>query len=199
MRLTYRKKRPRFLLLSKSDEDLVALARGGSTGAFDELVALHQDRVFALAYRMLGNTEDAADAQQETFVRAWRSLRKFRQDAAFSTWLHRITVNACLSRKRKADREITAVFDEDAVGHSARSGAVACLEKTETAAVVRKVVDGMPAHYRALIVLREIEGRPFEEIAAILGCSVASARTRASKARKMLRDRMRPYFAEEDK
>ena len=184
--------------MSKSDEDLVALARDGSTDAFDELVALHQERVFALAYRILGNAEDAADVQQETFVKAWRSLRKFRQDAAFSTWLHRITVNACISRKRKADRETTVVFNEDVADNPARSTEVGCLEKTETAAVVRKVVDGMPAHYRALIVLREIEGRSFEEVAGVLGCSVASARTRASKARKMLRDRMRPYFAEED-
>ncbi|MDO8684035.1 MAG: sigma-70 family RNA polymerase sigma factor [Armatimonadota bacterium] len=75
------------------DEELVSQAQAGSLAAFNELVARHQERVHALAYRILGNAEDAADIQQETFVRAWTKLGKFRQQAAFSTWLHRITVN----------------------------------------------------------------------------------------------------------
>ena len=74
---------------------------------------------------------------------------------------------------------------------------MATLEATETAIALRKVMAAIPAHYRALLVLREIEGRCFEEVARILGCSEQSARTRASKARKLLRDRMRPYLEEE--
>lgn len=180
-----------------SDEELVERAKSGDVQAFDALVGLHQNRVFSLAYRMLGNADDAADVQQETFVRAWQSLRSFRLEAAFSTWLHRIAVNRCLSRKRRRQDEPMEAFMEDGLSLSVEPGGVACLERAETGAMVRKVVGGLPPHYRALIVLREIEQRPFEEVAEILGCSVASARTRSSTARKLLRERLEPYLAEE--
>ena len=88
-----------------SDHELVSRARQGDKQAFDTLVGLHQDRVFALAYRMLGSAEDAADIQQEAFVKAWRSLGKFRGDASFGTWVHRIAVNLCLARKRRKQPE----------------------------------------------------------------------------------------------
>lgn len=187
--------------MSTSDAQLVALAQAGELRAFDELMARHQQRVFALAYHMLADADDAADVQQETFVRAWQALRKFRRDAEFSTWLHRITVNLCLSRRRSADKLRSKseagngwVF-EDSLFHSAEPAAVACLERRELAAEVRRVLIGMPAHHRALIVLREIEGRPFEEIARILRCSERSARTRACRARGVLRQRLQPYLA----
>lgn len=173
----------------------MGLAQSGDTGAFDALVALYQDRIFALAYRMLGDTEDASDVQQETFVRAWRSLRKFRADSAFSTWLHKIAMNLCLSRKQRKRAYDTIPFDEDM---PSSQGSVACIEKTQVKTDVQKIIAGLPAHYRALIVLREIEGRSFEEIAQILGCSAASARTRTSKARAILRERLWPYLTEED-
>lgn len=183
--------------MSKPDGDLVALAQAGDLDAFDQLVTHHQARVYALAYRMLGNGDDAADVAQETFVRAWRSLRKFRRDAEFATWLHAITVNLCLTMRRKRDRCQTEPLVEDRLRYSGESVGAACMEATDTAIALRKVVGAMPAHYRALLVLREIEGRCFEEIAGILGCSAQSARTRACKARKLLRDRMRPYLEEE--
>ncbi len=177
--------------MSKSDESLVQSAKRGDVEAFDKLVALHQERVHALAYRILGNLEDAADVQQETFIRAWRNLRKFRGEAQFSTWLHRITVNLCLSMKRRRHPLAGESFVEGAyVGH----GAVACREKTETIATMRKVLAAMPAHHRILVVLRDMEGRSFEEIAEILQCSVESIRTRLCRARRMLRERMRPYI-----
>jgi len=183
--------------LAKSDSDLVELAQSGNLEAFDKLVSTHQERVYALAYRMLGNPEDAADVQQETFVRAWNSLTKFRGDAEFSTWLHRIAVNICLSMRKRREFTVSEPMFEDCIRLSAEPVGVATLEATETAIALRKVMAAIPAHYRALLVLREIEGRCFEEVARILGCSEQSARTRASKARKLLRDRMRPYLGEE--
>lgn len=185
--------------LAKSDRDLVELARSGNLEAFDELVMHHQERVFALAYRMLGNPEDARDVQQETFVRAWKYLSKFRGDAEFSTWLHRITVNLCLSVRKKVEINACEPLFEDNLNHSYEHSGIATMEAAETAITIRKVMAAMPSHYRALLVLREIEGRCFEEIARIIGCSEQSARTRASKARKMLRERMRPYLGEDYK
>lgn len=183
--------------MSNSDAELVARAQAGNLDAFDELVSIHQSRVYALARRILGNDDDAADAAQETFVRAWRSLRKFRRDSELATWLHRITVNLCISRKRRRE-PVLVPFDEDIAllrrEAPAEPGPVQCLERAETALMLRQVIAAIPAHYRVLLVLREIEDRPFEEIARILGCSEQSARTRAFRARRMLRERMRPYL-----
>ena len=183
-------------MLANSDRELVSRAQAGDLRAFDELVSVHQARVFALARRILANDEDAADVQQETFVRAWRSLSRFRQEAGFATWLHRIAVNLCLTRKRRRETAVKDSFFADSLSHSAGPTAVATLERAELAAEMRKVMAGMPAHYRVLVVLREIEGRPFEEVAQILGCSEASARTRACRARNVLRERMRPYLSD---
>jgi RNA polymerase sigma-70 factor (ECF subfamily) len=180
-----------------TDEELVASAQSGNMKAFDTLIGLHQERVFALAYRILGDAEDAADVQQETFVRAWQSIKSFRAYAAFSTWLHRIAVNRCLSRKRRKQIEFVEPLNDELLRHSVEPVGTACLERAETGAIVRKIVAALPAHYGALIVLREIEERSFDEIAEILGCSVQSARTRLSKARKLLRERLEPYVAEE--
>lgn len=183
--------------LTTSESDLVAQARAGSLEAFDRLVSMHQARVHALAYRFLGDEDEAADVQQDTFVRAWRSLRRFRQEAEFATWLHRITVNVCLSRRTRKRRNAEVPLS-DVSEPRCESGGVSCLVAAETALTVRRVLDGLPSHYRALVVLREIEGRSFEEIGQVLGCSPASARTRASKARIMLRERLRPYIEEEN-
>ena len=80
----------------------MSAAQAGDATAFDQLILQHQERVFALAYHILGNAEDAADVQQETFVRAWTKLGDFRGHAAFATWLHRIAVNICIRRKRRS-------------------------------------------------------------------------------------------------
>ena len=181
------------LLLYELCDDLVALAKAENHEAFDRLVALHQERVYALAYRILENADDAADVQQETFIRAWQSIRRFRQDAAFSTWLHKITVNLCISKKRRKQLDCVNIDDETIGSIPAPSQ-----EEPEAVAALKKVLASMPVHYRVLIVLRDLEERPFEEIAQVLGCSVESARVRVCKARKLLRDKMRPYLAEED-
>ena len=176
-----------------TDLELVSQAQAGDTTAFDELVARRQERVFALAYSMLGSPDDAADVQQETFLRAWNKLKSFRGDSAFSTWLHRITVNLCLSRKRRRSLvDETVAFDEET--HAAHED---CIGAADTAMAVAKALAELPARYRALIVLREIEGRPLDEIAQITGGSVASMRTRLCRARKLLREKLRPYLEEE--
>ena len=178
------------------EKQLLESAKNGDIEAFDDLIARHQEHVFRLAYRMLSNYEDASDVQQETFIRAWQSLKRFRQDAAFSTWLHRITMNLCLSRKRIKIVE-EPLFDEELCSTS--SSPTACLERNETVIQVRKVLAGIPAHHRALIVLRDIEERPFDEIAQILECSIESARMRICKSRRLLRERLKPFMTEENR
>ena len=169
------------------------LAQAGNMEAFDELVGVHQERVYALAYRILNSFEDASDIQQETFISAWKSIRKFRGDSSFATWLHKIAVNLCLSKKRGRQTVSLEPFIEENL--TAVDGK-ACMDATDTSIAVRKVLAAMPVHYRVLIVLKDIEGRSFEEIAEILKCSVSGARTRASRARNILREKMRSYLAE---
>jgi len=183
--------------LAKTDEELVSLARAGDQGAFDELVARHQDRVFALSFRILANFDDAADVQQEAFVRAWVSLKKFKGRSAFSTWLHSITVNLCISRKRRNPPVQIEPLEEERLS-SGESG-VACMQRSETRAIVQRALAELPAHYRVLLVLREIEGRSCEETAQIVGRSVVSVRTSLCRARRLLREKIRPYLEEEDR
>lgn len=180
------------LRLSLPSDNLVQLAKGGNAVAFEQLISQHQDRVYALAYRILGNPEDAADIRQETFIRAWRCIRGFRQDASFSTWLHRITVNLCISLKRRRDYVVHEPLEEE----SQPAASVACRERTEEIIALRRVLAAMPDHHRVLIVLRDMEGRSYEEIAGILGCSVESVRSRLCRARGILREKMRPYLEE---
>ena len=182
------------LVLSESDRELIELAQVGNREAFDRLVAMHQERVFNLAFRILASREDAADVQQETFLNAWRSMGKFRGQAAFATWLHRITVNLCLSRKRRRDWSEISYSDDmpqDQAGPD-------CAERADTAIIVRRTLMALPSHHRAFIVLREVEERSFEEIAQIMGCSVESARVRAGRARLIMRARLAPLLAGEE-
>lgn len=182
--------------MSRPDIELVTLAQAGNMKAFDELVGLHQKRVYALAYRILNNCEDASDIQQETFISSWRNIRKFRGESSFATWLHKITVNLCLSRKRRRQTVALEPFMEENL--TSFDGSY-CMEATDTSIAVRKVLAAMPVHYRVLLILKDMEGRSFEEIAQILKCSVSGARTRASRARCILRDKMRSYLAEDTK
>ena len=187
------KMRARTLQASLARGDLVGLAKNGSTEAFDALVEAFQGQVYALAYRILGNAEDARDVQQETFIRAWRSLGALRDHTAVKAWLLRITVNLCRSRRSRND---ICLDDVEAVSgaHDLSRG----MERSELAANVRRVIAGMPFNHRLLLVVRLVEDRPFDEIAGILGCSQHSARARFWLATKMLRGRMRPYLDDQN-
>lgn len=181
--------------MTGSDEELVSRARDRDARAFDELVCRHQERVFALAYHILGSAEDAADVQQETFVRAWTSLPKFRGQAAFSTWLHKITVNGCLSRKRRKEWR-GEVFDEDERIESAGSP-LACQERVVNSLVVREVLASIPTRLRVVLVLKSVEGRSVEEVCEIVGYSNLTVKKQLWRARKLFRERLLQYSEEE--
>ena len=183
--------------MTVSDRELVSEAQAGNPDAFDELVRKHNQRVYVLARRMLGNAEDAEDVHQEAFLLAWRNLKRFRGDCEVSTWLHRITVNLCLSRKRlkSATYELVS-FDEELAGHS-EQGSDAGVERMETVVAARRILASLPANYRAVVILRELEGRSYQEMAEIMGCSLDSVKTSLHRARKMLLERAAPETEEE--
>jgi RNA polymerase sigma-70 factor (ECF subfamily) len=180
------------------DGELVAALRRGDAGAFETLVRVHGGRLLAVARRFLPEEQDARDAVQEAFLAAFRSIAGFAGSSKLSTWLHRIAVNAALmklrSRGRRREQPIDDLlphFDDD--GH--RGGAVPAwapavdelAQRQETRALVRGAIDRLPASYRTVLLLRDIEERDTEETAALLGVTAQAVKTRLHRARQALR------------
>lgn len=181
------------------DDQLVALARGGGAGAFEELVRRHQARVYRVALRLLDDPDDAADAAQEAFVQAWLGLSRFRAASGFGTWLYRIVTNRCLNARRA----------RAAWGHAGRpqrlepgAGAAELLATgptPEEAAVrrdelagVRRAVAALTPEQRVAFVLCELEGCSQEEAARVLGVTVSAVKSRVHRARRELLRALRP-------
>ncbi|HYT29529.1 MAG TPA: sigma-70 family RNA polymerase sigma factor [Actinomycetota bacterium] len=160
------------------DAELAARAGAGDEGAFRLLVKRHERRVYNLAYRMLGREEDARDAAQDAFLSAYRRLATFRGDAAFGTWLHRITVNASydILRKRKNEPVLRDELPEPspAADHGDRAAA---------AVDVQRALLGVPVEYRAVVVLHDLLGRGFEDIAEALEVPVGTVKSRLHRGR----------------
>lgn len=193
--------------------DLQRSVRARDIESFARLIAAYERKVYGLAYRLMGNEEDAKDLAQEAFLRAFTSLERFRGDSTFSTWLYRIVVNVCIDEMRKRNRERTRSLSEKvhvdetepASGASLKERDVADsspgpaeqLESKELSDVVRKAIAELSEHYRTAIILRDIEGFSYEEIAAITGCSLGTVKSRLNRARNALREaiRSRPDFA----
>ena len=172
-----------------SDADLVRRAQAGHLQAFEVLVERHQLRIYRVALRMLGNPADAQDVAQDAFLRAWRALAGFRGDSAFSTWLYRIVTNQCLKFLR--DRPRAAPLDELAEAPASRPE-----ELVEAGARRQALADAIAKlnpNQRAALVLREFEGCTYEEVAAILGITVAAVKGRLHRARLELLEVMREW------
>ena len=169
--------------------ELLQRAQAGDEGAFSELVRIHQSEVFTLALRLLGNYELAADAAQETFIRAWRALPKFRGDAALSTWLHRITVNTSWTVGKRAKRHSAADIDEiTPMGDDKQPSPEAVVENAELQVQLRAAVAGLPDAHRAVVVLKDVYGWSHAEVAESLDISVTAAKVRLHRARKRLKE-----------
>jgi RNA polymerase sigma-70 factor (ECF subfamily) len=200
---------PRTSDATGSEGALVERCRGGDVLAFDQLVETHQERVFNLCYWMLGNRDDAADAAQEAFVRAYRSLDAFRGESTFGTWLHRIAVNTSLDslqRRKRMPLPYTDLEPErgaaDSEGTASRLAETAGPEGTigsdparlcaqhERRQAVREALAALPDHYRLALVLFDIEGHTYEEIAQSLHLPLGTVKSRINRARLALRERL---------
>lgn len=181
------------------DRALVERATAGDREAFGALVQRHQDRVFNLAYQVVRNREDALDVAQEAFVKAFASLSSFKGQASFTTWMHRIVVNLaidCLRRRRRGDP--TAYDDRLALpeggetGQSAADDPESALESRQVRSLLTRGIEALPPAHRAVLVLREIEGLSYEEIAASVGCSLGTVMSRLFYARRKLQKVLQP-------
>ena len=178
------------LLTERRHSNLVSAVLEGDDAAFDLLVRQYSNQVFRVALRMLGNREDAEDVQQETFLRAYRGLRRFRGGASFGTWVYSIAARLCLDRRRQRTRRAGDNAEDIPVGGSLPEDSPEDrLLSLEAAARVQKALAGMSPPDRLLIVLKFVEELSHEEIARILGCSVESSRSRLARAKKLFRER----------
>ncbi len=192
--------------LNTSDQDdteLLKAFRGRERDMFDTLVLKHQNRVFNLCYRLLGDYEEANDCAQETFVKAYRSLGRFRFKSTFSTWLYAIAVNTCKNRvksseyrhRKKMVRLGNPVETENGsytveVGDESQSP-VKKLEKKETGELIQEAINSLPEEQRTVIVLRDIQGISYEEIARITGYNPGTVKSKIARAREKLRESLK--------
>ncbi len=177
---------------------LVQRSQKGDAKAFEELVELYQDKVYTLCYQLTGNHADAQDLAQEAFVKAFSALRGFRNEADFGTWMHRITVNLWINFKR---RQRTAVSLDEPVqienGEVPRLVAAAgespeeALEAKEFRSMLWAAMRELSREHRVILVLREMQGYAYEDIARLLNCSLGTVKSRLNRARQALREKVR--------
>lgn len=182
-----------------TDEQMVERALSGDPEAFGEIVRRWERRIFALSFGMLGREEDARDATQETFLSAFRNLRGFRGEAKVSSWLHRIAVNQCITRQRRAKvRSETALEDE-----AEKNAAVFALpaevspahaaEHGQISVAVRKAVIALPPDLRQVVVMKEFEDLTFQEISDVLGVPLSTVKSRLYTALRQLQMRLQKF------
>ncbi|MDD3653227.1 MAG: sigma-70 family RNA polymerase sigma factor [Desulfotomaculaceae bacterium] len=178
---------------------LVKRAKEKDLSAFEELVRIHQNRVYTLGLHLSGNREDAQDLAQEAFIRAYRALDSFRNEADFSTWLHRITVNVWLNLRRKKVKQQMSLDepyrseDGSEIQHEVASendDPLWVLEQKELRDLVKVALMRLSDEHRMVLVLREIEGYSYDEISRVLGCTLGTVKSRLSRAREIMRRRM---------
>ena len=176
------------------EADAIRLAQAGDAAAFEFLYRLHSRRVYALCLRMVNNPADAEDLTQEAFLQLFRKISSFRGESAFSTWLHRMTVNVVLMRLRKktlpvASLDETTEPDEDTGGPRKDIGAPDLrLSGAVDRVNLERSVEKLPPGYRTVFMLHDVQGYEHNEIADIMGCSVGNSKSQLHKARTRLRE-----------
>lgn len=191
--------------VSADDLALVRRCRDGDVEAFGSLVLRYQDRLFGTLVHVLGSFDDARDVAQDAFVLAFQNLKSFRGDSAFYSWLFRIAYNAAATSRRKGKRdrghasletgrEQTGVEPAD---ERATADPSYALNSEERQMLVRQALDELAEDYRTVLILKEMEGLRYEEIAEIVGCPIGTVRSRIHRAREELRQRLARAMKEE--
>jgi RNA polymerase sigma-70 factor (ECF subfamily) len=186
-----------------SDRSLVRAARAGDAAAFGELVARYQDRVYTLVRARLPHREDALDVTQEVFLKVFRNLESFREEAVFATWLYRIALNSCIDFARRHARSARNCPLEAQVPRGPAEPAdprpqadpERCLVDKERNALLWTCLQALPEPMRLAVILHDVEGLSQEETAAALGCPLGTAKSRIQRGRGQLRERLKRCLA----
>jgi RNA polymerase sigma-70 factor, ECF subfamily len=189
-------------LRGDADTDLVRAAQDGNSEAYGELVGRYQDSIYTVVSGKVADREDALDLVQETFVRAYRALGGFRQEAGFYTWLYRIAVRLCIdhSRKRKRHQEPVSLDQyllQDPIVEPADTSPARDPERAainlHLRAALHTALQQLSEPFRAAVILHDVEGLSQEEIARIMDCPIGTAKSRIQRGRYQLRDLLRPF------
>jgi len=196
---------------TKGDHDLVQRVQAGDSAAFRTLFEKYHRRAFAVAMGVLKNQDDALDAVQEAFVKVHKNIHKFQGSSSFYTWLYRIVMNVSIDHVRRTNRRKSLDFDERALHEESEVAGDGALVPNVTdanpgKAALRRELGGaiqvalqeLPEHHRAVIVLREIEGMSYEEMAETLGVPKGTVMSRLFHARKKMQNALAPYLAGEE-
>lgn len=189
--------------MESCDEDLVAKSKRGDMEAFRILIERHEKGIYNLAYRMLKNVQDAKDAAQEIFLKVFASLRGFRGESSFTTWLYRIATNECINRlrrprflsldelKREYEDERNPIEPPQLIDTSPLPEELA--ERREIQQLVHKAMDELPDHYRLVVTLRHLQGLSYNEMAAALDLPVGTVKTYLFRAKKILKAKLQRF------
>lgn len=183
--------------MSDMEKSLLERAKSGDIAAFEQLIESYQKKIFNIALRMLGNYDDAGDLTQEVLIRIYRSIKSFKEQSSFSTWIYRITTNVCLDelRKRK-NRKVISLDEEIKLDDGDMKRQIESDEPTpeETAEaedlrkIVNDAIERLNEEHRIVIVLRDIQGLSYEEIAEVLKCPEGTVKSRINRARQALKN-----------
>ena len=188
---------------SRNETELVTELQAGSDAAFDWLVTYHHAAVFNLAYGILADSVDAADVTQEVFLKVFRGIHRFRRGSSLKTWLYRIAVREALNQRRWCWRHHRQQVSIDAEGDASQPLDLEDLEATpferfaarETQAMIRRALAKVPEGFRSAVILRDLEGLSYEEVAEVLEVSVGTVKSRILRGRRALREILEPMLS----
>lgn len=175
-----------------NERELIARLQKPDEAAFEELIRQYEKKVYTLCFRMCGNSEDAEEAAQDAFLALWRGIDRFRQESSLSTWIYRLATNACIDtlRRRKKQSGSVSLDDEelfvDAVDTSPQPQET--VEHRETQKLLQEGLSALPEEYRKVLILREIEGLSYTEIAESASIELGTVKSRISRGRSLLRN-----------
>lgn len=175
-----------------NERELIARLQKRDEAAFEELIRQYEKKVYTLCFRMCGNSEDAEEAAQDAFLALWRGIDRFRQESSLSTWIYRLATNACIDtlRRRKKQSGSVSLDDEelfvDAVDTSPQPQET--VERREAQKLLQEGLSALPEEYRKVLILREIEGLSYTEIAESASIELGTVKSRISRGRSLLRN-----------
>jgi len=188
--------------LSATEWELIEKSKSGDYIAFEELVHRYENKVYTVAYRFMGNHADACDLAQEAFIKMYQALPRFRGDSSFMTWIYHITANVCRDELRRRQNKQTLSLDDDSDDNVALKLTVASdapgpeelIESMELSDQVQQCLNMLTEEYRLILVMREIQGFSYDEIATALEISLGTVKSRLSRARAMFKEKMSPIL-----
>ena len=175
-----------------NERELIARLQKRDETAFEELLRQYEKEVYTLCFRMCGNSEDAEEAAQDTFLALWRGIDRFRQESSLSTWIYRLASNACIGLRRRAEKQGSSLsLDEEELFRDAvdpAPGPQDAVEHREAQKLLQEGLSALPEEYRKVLILREIEGLSYTEIAESASLELGTVKSRISRGRVLLRN-----------